>query len=88
MECYPGTKAIKELVLRSDLHVPESNRKHILVHARITSFGKWYGSSIELDKEKEEEKEKLRRNEDNSPKGKKKEDTSAKALAESYLQYL
>lgn len=90
LECFPGTRAIRELVLRSDLHVPESKRKHILVHCRITSFGKWYGSSIELDKAKEEEKAALQdqRAQRASAKGNKKEDISAKALAESYLQYL
>lgn len=56
-ELYPGTKAIKWLTLRSDLHVPESHRKHILVHCLISDFGNWYRSSIELDQEAEKAKE-------------------------------
>lgn len=56
-ELYPGTKAIKWLTLRSDLHVPESHRKHILVHCLISDFGNWYRSSVELDQEAEKARE-------------------------------
>jgi hypothetical protein len=55
IELFEGTKMIRELVLRSDLHVSEHQRKHILVHCRISDFGAWYGSSVELDREREAE---------------------------------
>jgi hypothetical protein len=55
IELFEGTRMIRELVLRSDLHVSEHQRKHILVHCRISDFGAWYGSSVELDREREAE---------------------------------
>src|ERR1035437_7256746 len=54
LELFEGTRFIRELVLGSDIHVSEHQRKHILVHCRISDFGAWYRSSVELDKEREE----------------------------------
>ena len=80
VECFPGTRSIRELVLRSDLHVPDNQRKHILVHCRISDFANWWRSSIELDKKAEEEKQ--------SKEAAKPKESASAALAESYLQYL
>lgn len=53
IELFENTRYIRELTLRSDIHVSEHQRKHILVHCRISDFGAWYSSSIELDRERE-----------------------------------
>lgn len=57
IELYPQTKCIHNLVLRSDRHVAESRRKHILVQCCISDFGQWLDSSSERDKEIEKVKD-------------------------------
>jgi hypothetical protein len=59
LECYEGTRIIKDLVIKSDLHVPEHQRKHVLVCCRISDFGKWYSEAKAIDEEIEIESSNL-----------------------------
>ena len=49
VELFPGTIYIKSVVLKSDLHIAESERKHALIQCCISDFGQWLHSSIERD---------------------------------------
>jgi hypothetical protein len=49
---YPNL--IRRVVLRSDVHVEEQNRKHVLIHCTIDSWGKFLEASIRKEEDLKE----------------------------------
>lgn len=51
IDCYPGTSAIRTLTLKSNIHVPEHKRRHVLTQWTITSFGDFMQRAYDADVE-------------------------------------
>lgn len=53
LDLYPNTTAVRTLTIRSNVHIPEHQRKHVLVKWTITSFGDFmqraYDAEVEIE---------------------------------------
>lgn len=63
LDMFPGTRAVKAMVLKSCLHVAEHQRRHVLMQVTINDFGAFIQSAIELEHEADDASETKQRKE-------------------------